>query len=509
MRLKYRTMKHANLAFVLLGLAIILTACKKEDDKITANTPPLISFISDDAGYQQDDVIMGAQGIKMAVRAQFEDEVGIKSFRLVYPEWELDNTIDLSAIYSGQVLTSYTMEYYFDIPADADEYNVHEISLIVTNLGDLSSSSIISVTLNGDYEPPVISNIYPGNNSTVPIEGLQITFDVIDNISLAYVVVEIPEFNFYDSIHQFADPKNYSYQKNITGNAQQTYSFQIRTSDEFNNSVQQGISYTIGVPGISHLFLVDKATQEELDLGFIGTTLRMEPTGTEGEYTIVYYCAEEGTEIRFMDNFNSFFNSFFKYGVNGEQLVENGFDSPLILNQKGYYTFTVNTESLSFSQSGPVAPGDLTDAREVPSPPWLYGRGVDTNHGGWDTYSDYMTVDPENPYLFHIDSPLGDAEWDGYCEGCIGFELLGSTEWDDEWVEDDVCWFGFQWYQDGVIDEVDDNGGKPEGWAGLAGELETWSYDEENYWNTWADLNATYRITQDMYTRQIRIFKIN
>jgi len=429
--------------------------------------------------------------------------------RLYYPEWELDNTINLTEYYPDEVLNSYIMEYNFYIPADADDSNIHEMNLTVTNLGDLSSNVIITVILNGDYEPPVISNIYPGNNSTVPAEDLAIQFEVTDNISLDYIIVEIPNFNYYDSVYIFNDPRSYSYHKNITVNPQETYSFTIRTSDKFGHLAEESVSFNIGIPGIVHMFLADKSSQEELDLGFIGTTLRMEPTGIENEHTIIYYCDEAGTEIRFMDNLNSFFNAFYKYGVDGDQLVEDGLDSPLVLSQTGYYTFTINTEELTFSQSGPVAPEDLTDAIPVPSPPWLYGRGVDTNHGGWDTYSDYMTEDENNEYLFHIESPLGDAEYDGYCEGCIGFELNGSTDWNDEYIWDDICWFGFQWYQDGIIDEIDENGGKPEGWAGLAGEFETWSDDEENYWNTWADLNANYKITVDMYTRRIRIFKIN
>jgi len=486
----------------------VLLGCKKEE-KITAEFPPEVTYLSDDQGYQQGDVVSGAPGVKMTIRAEFNDNVGIKSFRLVYPEWELDNTIDLTQIYPEEVIKTYTMEYYFQIPADADESKNHEIGLVITNLGDISTNSSFTVMLNGDYEAPVISNVYPGNNSTVPQEGLQISFEVTDNISLEYVVVEIHNFNYYDSITQFSDPKFLSYHKNISVNPAETYSFSIRTSDHFNNSSQQAVSFNIGIPGITHLFLVDKPTQAELDKGFIGTTLRMEPTGNENEHSIVYYCAEAGTEIRFMDHFNTFFNAFYQYGVDGDNLVEDGFDSPLILDEKGYYTITANTDDLSFSMTGPVAPEDLTDAREVPSPPWLYGRGVDTNHGGWDTYSDYMTIDPDNEYLFHIETPLGDAEWNGYCEGCIGFELLGSTAWDDEYIWEGICWFGIQWYQDGIIDEIDENGGKPEGWAGLAGEFETWSDDEENYWNTWADLNANYNVTVDMYTLRVRIFKVN
>jgi len=267
------------------------------------------------------------------------------------------------------------------------------------------------------------------------------------------------------------------------------------------------VLFSTGIPVIKHMFLVDRPNQEELDKGFIGTTLRMDPTDVDYEHTLVYYCSEAGTELRFMDNFNSFSGAYNLFGVESGALLKDAMDKPYILNEKGYYTVTINTDLLTFEISGPVAPEDLPDAREVPSPPWLYGRGVDNNFGGWDTYSEYMEEDADNKYLYHLETVLGDAEYDGYCEGCIGFELLGSTEWDDEYIWEDICWFGIQWYQDGIIDEIDENGGKPEGWAGLAGEFETWSDEEENYWNTWADMSVTYDVEVDMYTRRVRIFR--
>jgi len=500
-------MKSSIVILIVLGL-LILNSCKKEDE-ITAESPPNVEFISDDSGFQQDNVIAGAVGETMNVKAKLTDAVGIKSFSLSYPDWNLGNTIDLTEYYPGQVLYNYTMDYNFLIPADADESKNHELKLTVINLGNLSTTKTITVVMDGDYEAPVISNIIPGNNSTVPGETINVSFDVSDNISLDYVVFEIENFNYYDSIYVFDNPKFFTYSKNINVDPNTTYYYSIKTADHFSNHTLQAVQFNIGIPGIAHMFLVDKTTQEELDAGFIAASLRMIPTGTENEHSLVYYCAEPGTEIRFMDDMYSFNNAFNKYGVNGDTLIENGLDSPLILNETGYYTFTINTENLSFSQSGPIAPADLPDAIPVPSPPWLYGRGVDDIHGGWDTYSDYMTEDPNNQYLFHIETSLGDAEYDGYCEGCIGFELNGSTDWNHEYIWDDVCWFGIQWFQDGVIDEIDENGGKPDGWAGLAGEFETWSDDEENYWNTWADLNANYRITVDMYTLRVRIFEID
>jgi len=486
---------------------ILISGCEKKEDEITATKPPAIAFISDDNGFQTENIIKGAQGQTMTFRAEISDDVGLKSFRLYYPDWDLNNTIDLTAFYPNEVLKTYTIEYIFLIPVDADESANHEFNLIITNLGNLVTNSGFTVTLDGDYEKPEITNLYPGNNATVPPEGLKITFDATDNLGLKYVVVEIPSHSLYDSITSFNDPKNFHYQKFISGNVAESYTYSIRVNDHFNNLEATDAIFHIGTPVLPHIFLVDKSTQAELDKGFIGTTIRMIPTATEFEHTVIYYCAENGTELRFMDNAYSFIGAFNLYGVDGGNLVEDGMDSPYVLSERGYYTITLNTDLLTFEISGPVAPDDLTDARNVPDEPWLYGRGVDANHGGWDTYSDYMTIDQFNQYLFHIDTPLGDAENDGYCEGCIGFELLGSTEWDDEYIWDDICWFGFQWHQDGIIDEIDENGGKPEGWAGLAGEMETWSDEEENYWNTWADMSAVYKVSLDMYTRRIRIFK--
>jgi len=494
------------LGILILIVLVTLITCKK-DDPITASDPPGVTFISDDAGYQEDNVVRGAQGQTMTVRANFTDDVGLKSFKISYPDWDLDNTVNLIEYYPDEVLKSYQMEYIFKIPTDADDTKSHEMRLTVTNLGELSAEYLITVLMDGDYEAPKLSNLYPGNNATVPEEGLQITFDASDNMSLKYVVVEIPSHNLYDSITIFTDPTFYHYRKFISGEAAQTYTYNVRVSDHFNHKAVQNSTFTVGTPHITHMFLVDKSTQEELDMGFIGTTIRMIPTGIESEHSVIYYCAEPGTEIRFMDNFNSFFNAFNLFGVEGETLIEDGMDKPFILNSLGYYTFTINTDLLTFEVSGPVAPDDLQGVLQVPSEPWLYGRGVDGNHGGWDTYSDYSTEDPNNKYLFHLETALGDAEYDGYCEGCIGIDLNGSTDWNHEYVWEDIVWFGYQWFQDGVIDEIDENGGKPEGWAGLAGELETWSDDEENYWNTWADMSAIYEVTIDMYTRRTRIFK--
>ncbi len=493
---------------LILLLAVIFTfnMCKKKDDPITATDPPTIEFISDDIGYQNDNIISGAPGKKMTVRAELKDDVGISSFRITYPEWQLDNTVNVAAYYPDQALNSYIMEYSFLIPSDADESKTHEMEYVVTNLGNLSSESQIIVTMDGDYEAPVIFNEFPGNNSTVPPEDLRLRFEVTDNVSLDYVVIEIPAFNYYDSITSFEDPKHFSFDKKINVQDWETYKYYIRASDKFGNQNSINVTFHVGIPTITHMFLVDKSTQAELDRYLIGTTLRMETTETDNEHTIVYYCAEEGTPLRFMENFSSFSSSNFLYGVDGETLVENAMDSPYVLNAKGYYWITINTELLTFEITGPVAPDALTDARTIPTEPWLYGRGVDGNFGGWDTYSDYMTIDTDNKYLFHLDTKLGDAENDGYCEGCIGIELNGNTEWDDEYIWEDILWFGYHWFQDGVIDEVDENGGKPEGWAGLAGQLETWSDDEENYWNVWTDMSVTYHVTQDMYTRQTRIY---
>jgi len=496
-----------NFAIILLLAGLILIAGCKKDDEITASEPPGISFISDENGFQEDDVIRGAQGQTMTIRAELTDDVGIKSFRIFYPEWDLDYTVDVAQYYPGEVLYTYTMEYNFLIPDDADTSISHQINLTITNLGNLNTETTFTVEMDGDYEAPVITNLYPGNNSTVPEEGLKLTFDVYDNIALRYVVVELPSHNLYDSITTFSDPTFFHYQKLFTGQVNETYTYNIRVSDHFDNQIVEDNKFNVGTPNLPHIFLVDKSTQAELDKGFIGTTIKMTPTATEFEHTVIYYCTEAGTEIRFMDNFSSFFNAFNLYGVEGGNLIEDGMDLPYTLSAMGYYTITVNTDLLTFDISGPVAPADLPDAREVPSEPWLYGRGVDGNHGGWDTYSDYSIEDPNNPYLFYLELELGDAEYDGYCEGCIGFDLNGSTEWNDEYIWDDICWFGIQWYQDGIIDEIDENGGKPEGWAGLAGEFETWSDEEENYWNTWADMNATYEVEVDMYARRVRIFR--
>jgi len=272
--------------FLLFGLV----SCEKNEEKITANTPPEITFISDEQGFQQGNLIKGAQGQKMLISAKLEDEVGIQSFTISYAEWNLNNTVDLTSYYPGEILTDYHMEYYFEIPAEASVTQVHQIQLSVTNRGDLSSQEQIIVSLDGDYEPPTIENLSPGNNMTIPPEEISLNFEVIDNMAIDYVVVDIPSLEVYDSIYEFEDPTYYYYERALDGQSGEKYDYAIRTSDKFKNDVNKAAAFNVGIPQIVHLFLVDKNTQDELDLGLMGTTLRMEPTGNDSEYSIIYYC---------------------------------------------------------------------------------------------------------------------------------------------------------------------------------------------------------------------------
>ena len=223
-------MKKQVLILMIAGL-FTFSMCKKKEDSITATDPPTIDFISDEFGFQTDNMISGAVGKTMTVRAEFKDNVGVKSFTISYPDWQLDNTVMVTDFYPGQVLNTYTMEYNFLSPSDADESKSHDMELKVTNLGNLTSEADIIVVLDGDYEAPAIFNEFPGNNSTVPEEGLFWRFEVTDNVALDYVVVEFPSVNYYDSITKFEDPKAFSFEKKLNLATNETYNYSIRAAD--------------------------------------------------------------------------------------------------------------------------------------------------------------------------------------------------------------------------------------------------------------------------------------
>jgi len=230
---------------ILLVCTIIwLISCDGEDG-ITASEPPGVDFSSVENPFQEDSIIHAAIGKSFTIEALLLDEVGLKSFKLYYPDWYLDNTIDLTEYYPDETLFEYAMSFNFKVPGDVDEEEEFVLKLTATNLGNLQTEKEITVRLDGDYVAPTITDIEPGNNATVASQGFRIKFRVQDNEELKYVVFSFPHANVYDSITSFRGGKAYNYDQPYEGLPDGKYDFYIKAVDMFENSREKNVNFSI------------------------------------------------------------------------------------------------------------------------------------------------------------------------------------------------------------------------------------------------------------------------
>ncbi len=236
-------MKNVVGIFLLVTMAW-LQSCEKEGG-ITASVPPGVAYNSVDNPYQEDSVIHAAVGKTFTIGADLTDIVGLKSFNLYYPDWYLNNTIDLTEFYPNEILYEYAMSFNFKVPSDVDAESEYILKLTATNLGGLYTEKDVSVRMDGDYNAPVISDIEPGNNAILPAAGLRVKFKVKEDEELKYVVFHFPGAGVYDSITSFRGGKAYSYDEPYDHLPEGKFDFTIKAVDMFENTREKSVTFII------------------------------------------------------------------------------------------------------------------------------------------------------------------------------------------------------------------------------------------------------------------------
>lgn len=236
-------MKKITLALFVIGM-VLVWSCEK-DDKISATNPPNIVFNSDENAFQDDSLVHAAPGKQFTVVASLTDDVGIESFTIAKPEWFLDNTVNVADYYRETTLNDYQLMYQFIVPEEVDIEGVYEVQLSAKNLGGLSTKSKFYITMDGDYEAPVISDVNPSNNAVVQANGLSIKFKITENNELKYVLFEFPQENIKDSTTSFRGGKVYSYDELYEHLKPGNYKFKITAVDKFENSKIKEIAFSV------------------------------------------------------------------------------------------------------------------------------------------------------------------------------------------------------------------------------------------------------------------------
>jgi hypothetical protein len=234
-----------NVAGILLFLLVLGSLSCDNGEEIAATDPPGVVFSSGGNPFQDDNIIHAAVGERFILYADLSDGVGLRSFNLFYPDWYLDNTIDLTAYYPDETLLEYGMSFGFEVPDDVEQDGEFLLQLTVTNLGGLSTEKEIVVRLDGDYNPPDISEVEPVNNAVVSPTGLRIAFRVQEDRELQYVVFRFPQTAVYDSITSFRGGKAFSYDEPFGELSAGKYTYTIKAMDMFDNAREKSVDFII------------------------------------------------------------------------------------------------------------------------------------------------------------------------------------------------------------------------------------------------------------------------
>ncbi|MDX1699049.1 MAG: hypothetical protein R3250_00455 [Melioribacteraceae bacterium] len=418
---------------LLFVFSIILIASCEKDDEITVDSQPEFTMIEES--------ISSLPGRNFSIKATINDPAGVESINLKYEPWFLDKTI----IVKDSTPSTYNLDYSFQVPTAAEENSQHTIVITSTNVGGVSTSKDVSVTLDLDDEAPQIIVEKPENGSTVLIgEGDEIDFNITvsDNEQLSGFLIEGGSFSETLEI----SGTSYQYQNSLNIDETGSYSFNITVTDEAGN--QQTESFTVNVLDelkFDKMYFTDVSTSEALSTDVFGVPALTEAIREEGEegyvFTARYYSESSNSEIRFIPQKGSFEPYTFGASLEIEGMLTNGSSSnvnPIILPEKGYYEIKIDLRDLSYSVSSYTPSEDTFPLVQV------IGTGIEINgettctsnvDGAnlcWNFASGKQLIqDPENPYRFSATMKLYDETTN---DGSNGFILNANTSgWGPFW----------------------------------------------------------------------------
>jgi len=167
---------------LLLVLAVFMLPNCNPEEQVVDPTAPLIDLITEN--------ISTAPGVQFVIEALLSDDIGIKAVQLEKADWFLDKLIDLS----DSTRKDYRLSYKFLTPVNA-ELIPHTLTISVEDLGGNITSEEVTLTMDRDVTPPLISITKPESGSL--IEGgdvLKFFIEVTDDSGIDTFRLSSAEF---------------------------------------------------------------------------------------------------------------------------------------------------------------------------------------------------------------------------------------------------------------------------------------------------------------------------
>lgn len=332
---------------------------------------------------------------KFVIKADLKDDLGLKSLKIVIPEFYLDKEIVFP---TDTLVTEYELAYEFLAPKDTKNEDVYKVNLALEDVSGNVVTKELTLHLDGDFNAPNFSNVSPQDGTVQLLESkmkLSLSFKVTDDSGLDSVYVEEPILGIMERI-KLNGEKEYSFNKTYSlPSKPEEYELKITAIDNFveANRKTQKIKYIVSSEMVT-LFLADVPKRTDLTADVCGVPMLYHKK-SNGIFTFKYYADCDNKEIYFLGQESAFEPHCFGVSEENGKLLNSPSAAPIVLPTKGYYEIVANTKEQTYTVTPYIPSSAVHDSPDIT----MCGYGFEG--AGWDPSNKncLLTPDAENPYI--------------------------------------------------------------------------------------------------------------
>ena len=332
---------------------------------------------------------------KFVIKADLKDDLGLKSLKIVIPEFYLDKEIVFP---TDTLVTEYELAYEFLAPKDTKNEDVYKVNLALEDVSGNVVTKELTLHLDGDFNAPNFSNVSPQDGTVQLLESkmeLSLSFKVTDDSGLDSVYVEEPILGIMERI-KLNGEKEYSFNKTYSlPSKPEEYELKITAIDNFveANRKTQKIKYIVSSEMVT-LFLADVPKGSDLTVDVCGVPMLYHKK-SNGIFTFKYYADCDNKEIYFLGQESAFEPHCFGVSEENGKLLNSPSAAPIVLPTKGYYEIVANTKEQTYTVTPYIPSSAVHDSPDIT----MCGYGFEG--AGWDPSNKncLLTQDAENSYI--------------------------------------------------------------------------------------------------------------
>ena len=379
-------MKKIVLFLLVMSSIMFFTRCDSDDSLNNETKPELSNFVTE---------ISSMPGLEIKFQGLINEDVGIGSVQIYYPEWSLNKKIELT-----EKVNQYVLNYKFLVPENAIEGTSHTVEIIVTDKAGNESKINILVTLNLDIINPTVQFVAPQNGiSHIVNNPLNINVNATDNVSLKSLQVKCEALNFNNTVNFTAGENTFDYveQIQIPNGVLGNITIEAIATDMNNNVSTTSTTILLSVTQVfTQMYIVGGSTWFGSD-PTKATKMWQDPQNSQVFIGEFYY--KTGMGIKFLGQLASSPNNWGLNPNNNSQIINSQNSQAINFpNGDGYYRITFNPYQQIYNYQ--LLNINIPERNNM----YVMGKGYVGYALNWSPSNGIpMTKDPNNPYVFRID----------------------------------------------------------------------------------------------------------